>query len=151
LSDTEQSPLVHAVRIRPADTDYQGIVHSSKYAQFFESAFLEVARAVDGSLDFLTSTGVFLVMAETTIRYLSSARFDDLLEVAVWLRHIGTTSVIMSYESRVDGRHVVLGTARYVAFTQSDFVKAPVPDKLREVLERIPAEPAELAQKWASR
>ncbi|REH38129.1 acyl-CoA thioester hydrolase [Kutzneria buriramensis] len=132
---------MHGVRIRPADTDMQGIVHASRYGVFFEAAFVEAFRTVAGSFDFLARSGVDLVMAEITIRYRSPARFDDLLEIAVRRRHIGTTSLVISYQGRVGGHDVVLASARYVAFAPGELAKTAIPDKLREVFERIPPEP----------
>jgi acyl-CoA thioester hydrolase len=139
---TEQSQLVHGVRIRPGDTDMQGIVHASRYGVFFEAAFIEAFRTVAGSFSFLASTGVDLVMAEITIRYRSPARFDDLLQIAVSRRHIGTTSLIIGYQGTVDGREVVVASARYVAFAPGEIKKTAIPPKLREVFDRIPPEPA---------
>ena len=150
-SEQTRPPLVHGVRIRPGDTDLQGIVHAAKYGSFFEAAFVEAFRAVAGSFEFLASTGVDLVMAEITIRYKSPARFDDLLEIAVMLRHIGTTSLIIGYQGSVEGREVVLASARYVAFAPGEFKKTAIPPKLREVFDRIPSEPAEVAAQWAGR
>jgi acyl-CoA thioester hydrolase len=139
-----EDTLIHSVRIRPGDTDLQGIVHASRYGTFFEAAFVEVFRTVAGSFAFLASTGVDLVIAEITIRYLSPARFDELLDVAVWRRHIGTTSLGIVFQGTVEGRPVVLASCRYVAFANGEFRKAPIPAKLREVLERIPPEPPDL-------
>jgi acyl-CoA thioester hydrolase len=145
LSTTRESPrpLVHTVRIRPVDTDHQGIVHASKYATFFEAAFIEALREIAGSLDAFGRHGVDLVMAEITIRYRSPARFDDLLDVAVLLRHIGTTSLVIDYRGTVNGREVVLACARYVAFAPGDLTKTAIPDPLRATLERIPRTPDE--------
>ncbi|GAA3435979.1 acyl-CoA thioesterase [Kutzneria kofuensis] len=140
--------LIHSVRIRPGDTDLQGIVHATRYGSFFEAAFVEAFRTVAGSFAFLAQTGVDLVIAEITIRYLSPARFDDLLDVAVWRRHIGTTSLTVVFQGSVASRDAVLATVRYVAFSPGEFRKTPIPAGLREVLERIPAEPADLAARW---
>ena len=142
--DSERS-LVHGVRIRPGDTDMQGIVHASRYGVFFEAAFIEAFRTVAGSFSFLAGTGVDLVMAEITIRYRSPARFDDLLEIAVTRQHLGTTSLVIAYQGSVAGRHVVDASARYVAFAPGEFTKTAIPAKLREVFKRIPpavAQPA---------
>jgi acyl-CoA thioester hydrolase len=133
--------LTHSVRVRPGDTDMQGIVHASRYGVFFEAAFVEVFRTVAGSFAFLASTGVDLVIAEITIRYLSPARFDDLVDIAVWRRHIGTTSLTVAFQGTVSGRDVVLASCRYVAFANGEFRKAPIPAALREVLSRIPPAP----------
>jgi acyl-CoA thioester hydrolase len=143
--------LVHAVRIRPGDTDMQGIVHASRYGVFFEAAFIEAFRTVAGSFEFLARSGVDLVMAEITIRYRSPARFDDLLEIAVLRRHIGTTSLTIAYRGAVAGREAVTASVRYVAFTPGAFEKTPIPPQLREVFERIPPSPPELEAQWAGR
>ncbi|MGI5130811.1 acyl-CoA thioesterase [Pseudonocardia sp. CA-107938] len=145
----QHPPLVHTVRIRPADTDHQGIVHASKYAAFFEAAFIEALREIAGSLEALGRHGVDLVMAEITIRYRSPARFDDLLDVAVLLRHIGTTSLVIDYRGTVNGRDVVLASARYVAFT-SGLTKTAIPGPLRATLERIPRAPDDVQQAVSS-
>lgn len=151
--ESEQSlqPLVHVVRIRPGDTDIQGIVHASRYSAFFEAALVEAFRTVAGSFDFLARNGVDFVMAEITIRYRSPARFDDLLDIAVYLRNIGTTSLAIGYQGSVNGREVVIASARYVAFAPGEMRKVVIPDKLREVFQRIPPEPAELATQWSGR
>ena len=129
----------------------QGIVHASRYGTFFEAAFVEVFRSAAGAFAFLASTGVDLVIAEITIRYLSPAHFDDLLDIAVWRRHIGTTSLGIVFHGTVSGRDVVLASCRYVAFATPEFRKAPIPPPLRAVLERIPSEPADLAAQWNGR
>lgn len=150
MLDTRQNlkPLVHTMRIRPGDTDIQGIVHAPKYGAFFEAAFVEAFRTVAGSFDFLARNGVDFVMAEITIRYRSPARFDDQLDIAVWLRNIGRTSLSIGYQGRVGDRDVVLASARYVAFAPGEMKKVVIPDRLREVFELIPPEPVELAAQW---
>ncbi|WP_447002929.1 acyl-CoA thioesterase [Saccharothrix isguenensis] len=130
---------VHRVRVRPVDCDRQGIVHASRYGVFFEAAMVETLRSLLGSYKELEKHGIDFVMAETSIRYLSPARFDDLLRISVRVRTLGTTTLTMGFEGDVDGTPVVTGWNRYVSFGTPELRSTPIPADFRKVLERRPA------------
>ncbi|GAB2965474.1 thioesterase family protein [Actinosynnema sp. NPDC050801] len=130
---------VHRVRVRPVDCDRQGIVHASRYAVFFESAMVETLRSLLGSYKELEKHGIDFVMAETSIRYLHPARFDDLLRIAVRVRTLGTTTLTMGFDADVDGTPVATGWNRYVSFGTPELRTTPIPADFRKVLERRPA------------
>lgn len=139
--ESETSPrqvLVHRVRVRPSDTDVQGIVHASRYSVFFEAAMVEAFRSVASSYDVLARNGVDFLLAEINILYQSPARFDELLEITVWLHNIGTTSLNIVYQGRVDKRDVVRASARYVAFSTANGAKTPIPEPVRKALVKLP-------------
>lgn len=129
---------VHMLRVRPADTDFQGIVHAARYGAFFEAAMIEAMRAVVGSYDVVIDSGIDFVMAEINIRYCSPARFDDLLAIAVSLRQLGTTSMVIDFDGRVADRPVVTAWVRYVAFAASTGQKIPITGVLRSRLRNFP-------------
>jgi acyl-CoA thioester hydrolase len=129
---------VHRVRVRPVDCDRQGIVHASRYAVFFEAAMVETLRSLLGSYKELEKHGVDFVMAETSIRYLAPARFDDLLRIAVRVRTLGTTTLTMGFDADVDGTPVATGWNRYVSFGTPELRSTPIPADFRKVLERRP-------------
>jgi acyl-CoA thioester hydrolase len=82
-------------------------------------------------------------MAETSIRYLNPARFDDLLRISVRVRTLGTTTLTMGFDADVDGTPVATGWNRYVSFGTPELRSTPIPDDFRKVLERRPtARPA---------
>ncbi|GAA3462886.1 thioesterase family protein [Saccharothrix longispora] len=130
---------VHRVRVRPVDCDRQGIVHASRYAVFFEAAMVETLRSLLGSYRELERHGVDFVVAETSIRYLNPARFDDLLRIAVRVRTLGTTTLTMGFDADVDGTPVAAGWNRYVSFGTPELRSTPIPEDFRKVLERRPA------------
>ncbi|NGO66878.1 acyl-CoA thioesterase [Streptomyces boncukensis] len=135
--------LLYQVRVRPSDTDLQGIVHASRYSVFFEAAMIEAFRTASGDYDVLASNNVDFVLAEMTIRYLAPARFDELLEIAVWRRGMGTTSLTIDYRGRVGDREVVHASARYVAFAVGELTKTAIPGPVRAALDSIPLLPDE--------
>jgi acyl-CoA thioester hydrolase len=132
---------VHTLRVRPVDTDYQGIVHAARYGAFFEAAMIETMRAVVGSYDVIVESGSYFVMAEINIRYLSPARFDDLLAITVSLRELGTTSMVVDFDGQVADRPVVTAWVRYVALATSTGQKTPITEALRSRLCNIPRRP----------
>ena len=78
--------FTHPIRVYWEDTDAGGIVFYANYLKFFERARTEWLRALGIEQRNLkeTSGGMFVV-AETTVKYLRSARLDDQLQVTARL------------------------------------------------------------------
>lgn len=134
-------PYVHTLRIRYLECDPQGVVGHPQYLTLFDVAMTEMWRSVLGPYEEMVEEGVDLVVAESRLRYLSPARFDDLLDIAVAVRHLGTTSIAMSFDASVEGRAVVAGENRYVCIRAGGQEPTPVPDRIRDGLSRhlVPA------------
>jgi len=76
------------------DTDAGGVVFYANYLKFFERARTEWLRGLGFSQERLrTDTGAMFVVADTSVRYLSPARLDDLIEVTVEPRDVGRASM----------------------------------------------------------
>jgi acyl-CoA thioester hydrolase len=69
------------VRVRFADTDAQGIAHNASYLVWFEVARVEYLRTYAGGYQALRDHGVEALVLESHCRYVTPARFDDLLLV----------------------------------------------------------------------
>lgn len=141
MGNSPPQGYVHTVRVRPVDTDFQGVVHATRYGAFFEAAMIEAMRAALGSYDEIIESGIYLVVAEINIRYLSSARVDDLLAITVFLRKLGNTSMVVDFESRVADRLVVTAWIRYVIVAASTGEKVPITDTMRSRLHTMPCRP----------
>lgn len=69
-------------RVYYEDTDHGGVVYYANYLKFMERGRTEYLRAANIELDKVESNdGVMFAVTEANIRYLSPARFNDLLEV----------------------------------------------------------------------
>ena len=76
-------------RVWFSDTDAQGVVYYGRYLPYFDHARTEYHRHVaNPRID-----GAEFVMRALDVEYLAPARFDDLLELFVRVRRIGTSSV----------------------------------------------------------
>ncbi len=84
----------HSLRVYWEDTDAGGIVFYANYLKFFERARTEWLRSFGfGQQRLREETGLIFVVASTSVRYLQSARLDDLLRVTVEPREVGRASM----------------------------------------------------------
>src|SRR5437868_214056 len=97
------SPFVHRLRVRYAECDRQGVVFNAHYLAYFDVVLTELWRAAFGGYDEMVSRGIDVVVADARVRYLSPARFDDELEIAMMIADIGETSLSSRYEVRCAG------------------------------------------------
>ncbi len=69
------------VTVRFAETDAQGVVHHASYLVWFEVARVDYLARFDGGYPGLRARGVEATTAECHVRYLTPARFADVLVV----------------------------------------------------------------------
>ncbi len=130
-------PYVHHLRVRYGECDPQGIVFNANYLLFFDVAFTELWREAVGSWQEMVDRGVDAVVAETNLRFLSPARFDDELELLCRIANLGTTSITTEIDVVRDGEMLVQGWLRHVFVDAESWQKTPAPDWIREGLERF--------------
>ena len=98
------------VRVRLSETDALGVVYYGQYLTYFDISRLEMLREVGVTINFLKRRKLRFVAAEVACRYRSSARFDDVLTLAVRVAKIGTTSVV--YENEITRRKTRIAEGR---------------------------------------
>ncbi|HEY2637015.1 MAG TPA: thioesterase family protein [Solirubrobacteraceae bacterium] len=131
-------PFVHTLRVRYGECDPQGVVFNAHYLAYFDLALTEMWReAVAGGYKVMTDRGIDLVVAEATCRYRASAGFDDVLDVAMGVARLGTTSMQTTFGVTRAGEPVVEGEMRHVFIDLATRGKTPIPDWLRPELERF--------------
>ncbi|MFI7680405.1 acyl-CoA thioesterase [Actinophytocola sp. NPDC049390] len=126
--------FVHRLRVRYNECDQQGVVFNGHYLFYYDTAITELWRDRVGPYQETVSRGFDIVVAEATLRYRSAARFDELVDIAMPVAHLGTTSMIVRPEFRVGDRLVADGEIRHVFVDPSTLVKKPMPDDLRAAL-----------------
>lgn len=128
-------PLRYELRVRYGECDAQGVVFNSNYLAYFDNSINELLRVACGSYRVMLERGVDIVVAEAQLRFRSSARFEDVLELEIELSHLGTTSIVSEHRISRDGELLVEGNVRHVLVDAQTMAKTPVPDWLREQLE----------------
>ena len=123
---------VATVRVLFADTDAMGIVYYANYLKWFEMGRVEFMRRRGMAYRELTGTGIHLPVTEASVRYLSPARYDDLLSIRTEIRECKRASIAFGYRiEREDG--VVLADGETVhAFTDGDGKIVRIPELFLE-------------------
>jgi len=79
------------IRVYIEDTDAGGIVYYANYLKFFERARTEFIRSLGFDLRHSLSENISYVVHSLDIKYIKSAKLDDLIDVTVEIEKIGRT------------------------------------------------------------
>jgi acyl-CoA thioester hydrolase len=93
---------ITTIRVRYADTDQMGMVYYGKYFEYFEVARTELLRACGLPYAEIEAAGFWLPVSEASIKYLRSAKYDDLLRVIARMPASVSPRLEISYEVRLD-------------------------------------------------
>jgi acyl-CoA thioester hydrolase len=109
VNPSPKIPLTHQIqiRVRYQETDAQGRVHHSNYANYFEMGRVEMLRASGRTYRSLEEDGLMLVVASLTVNYHQGAKYDDLLTL--------NTTVVRARGVRVTHRYELLNGDQQVA------------------------------------
>jgi len=88
------------IRVRLSETDALGVVYYGQYLTYFDLSRLEMLRTAGITSKFLEARRLRFVAAESACRYLSPAKFDEILSLGVKVARIGRSSVVYLHEIR---------------------------------------------------
>jgi acyl-CoA thioester hydrolase len=94
-----EMPFSHAteLRVRYAETDRMGVVYYANYLVWCEVGRVELLRALGRSYAALEADGIGLAVSEATVRYVSPARFDDLIRIETTLVSVRSRAITFDY------------------------------------------------------
>ncbi len=138
-------PFTHVLRVRYGECDPQGVVFNANYFTYFDVALTELWREAVAPYTEMLAGGVDMVVAEASVRYRASARFDDELDLTAAVTRLGRTSLttLLGIERTGDGTPLVDGELRHVFVDAATMDKKQVPGDLRRALEPYAARGAE--------
>ncbi|HEX8178906.1 MAG TPA: thioesterase family protein [Pyrinomonadaceae bacterium] len=124
-------------RVRWADVDAARIIFYGAYIRFFEIAETELFRTI--GLPYgraFDELDVWLPRAHLECDFRRAAQLDDLLEVAVYVAHVGTKSLRLNFEVRRKGEPALVAEAHFilVSVRRDTFDSVPVPAELKRRL-----------------
>src|SRR4051812_49828165 len=83
-----------------------------------------------GGYQAMVDSGVDMVVAEATIRYLAPLRFDDEFEVVAHITRLGGTSMTTELVIESGGEAALEGEVRHVFIESGGGAAQPVPDSI---------------------
>lgn len=102
-------------RVRYAETDQMGVVYHANYLVWCEMGRTELIRLRGASYAELEREGVFLAVADASLRYHAAARYDEMIRVDAWVEEVRSRTVTFGYRisrAGAEGGPVRLATAR---------------------------------------
>lgn len=121
-------------RVRWGDVDAAGIIFYGAYIRFFEIAETELFRAVGLPYPVMfEELDVWLPRVHLECDFHHVARLDDLLEVSVYVGHVGNKSIRLDFEVRGKGDELLIAHAHFVlaAVKRDTFETVAIPSELR--------------------
>ncbi len=130
----------HSLRVRWVEVDMQKIVFNGHYLMYFDTAIADYWRALGLPYEeAMQQLGGDLYVKKASVEYHGSARFDDRLEVALKCARIGNSSLTFSGAIFRDDALLVSCELIYVFADPVAQTSKPVPQTLRELLEKFEA------------
>ena len=121
------------LRVRYGECDAQKVVFNARYADYVDLATAEFLRALGYEHEIQTAELDYQLVKQT-LEWRAPARYDQVLEISVAAKHLGTTSFTFLSEFRIAGAEAVIATAEtvYVHVDTKTLKKQALPDSMRE-------------------
>ena len=98
VSLPEGFAFAHELRVRWSETDPQGIVFNANYLMYADVGFTEYLRALGYPFPMpMKGTGTYIFAVRSEVDFRGSARFDELVSVAVRTARIGRSSFAVEF------------------------------------------------------
>ena len=109
---------------------------NANYLTYLDDTITELFRtALNGGYGAMVGEGVDMVVAESTLRYIAPARFDDEIEVEATITRLGTTAMTTAMTVKRGAEALTEAELRHVFVQAGAGGKTPMPDAVREALE----------------
>lgn len=124
-------------RVRWGDVDAARIIFYGSYIRFFEFAETELFRTVGLAYGVIfDEQDIWLPRVHIECDFHRAAQLDDLLEVCVFVGHVGNKSLQLNFEVRRNGEEDLIADAHFVLVSvrRNTFETVPIPNELIEKL-----------------
>jgi acyl-CoA thioester hydrolase len=121
--------------VRYSETDQMGRVYYSRYLEWFELGRAEHLKAYGFPYSEMEKLGLFLVVADTYIKYIRPAKYEQTIVVKTIIKEVNKASVVFEYEVTDASSKDLLatGNSKLVAVTKAGKVTS-IPDNIRKLL-----------------
>lgn len=115
--------MSHTLKIRMyyEDTDCGGVVYYANYLRYVERARTEFFESRGVSLRALMDEGVYFVVAEAALKYVSPGRYGDILAIETTIERVGPASIVFRHAISRDhtGEKLVEATVKLGCVSQN--------------------------------
>jgi len=109
----------YPIRVYYEDTDMGGIVYHANYLRYIERARSDWVRQLGIDQNQMREDGVVFVVRKIDAEYISTAKFEDLLEVETTTRSISGARLVMDQKVKRDGALIFSAVVTAVCMSSS--------------------------------
>jgi YbgC/YbaW family acyl-CoA thioester hydrolase len=121
-------------RIRFVDTDASRRIHYTAILRHFEAAEHEFLLHIGCPYSQITTREAAFPRVHVEVDFQSAITYNDMLEIAVSLARIGTSSFTFAFNATVEGRQAASGKIVVAAMSPATKKACPVPEELAAAL-----------------
>jgi len=118
------------IRVRYQETDNMGVVYYANYLVWFEVARTEFLRSMGLVYRDLEDKGYYLMVAAISCKYISPARYDDVVRAETWIEEMKHSSLKFCYKLSVNEKVVATGDSIHV-FTNKSGRPVRIPKEIK--------------------
>jgi acyl-CoA thioester hydrolase len=108
--------MIHSItkiRVRYAETDRMDVVYHSNYLVWFEAARIQMLDEIGIPYREIEARGLFLPVLTVSATYKRPARFDDRLEVHLYMKQRPRARIHFDYEVLREGELLATGQSSH--------------------------------------
>jgi acyl-CoA thioester hydrolase len=128
------------IRVRYAECDPMGLLHHSRYFEFFEMGRTELLRASGIQYRDIETAGYFYVVAKIECRFKAPAYYDDVIVLTTTIARQTRARIDHAYVIKRDGRILCEATSTLACVDRSGR-PAPIPDEVLQNARKQPITP----------
>lgn len=130
---------ISTIRVRYAETDRMDVVYHSNYLVWFETARIQMLDQIGIPYREIEARGLFLPVLSVSAEYKRPARFDDRIEVHLFMKKKPRARMHFEYEVRRGDELLVTGVTSHGFMDQQGKGQRP-PEDLLKLIESAWAE-----------
>jgi len=138
-------PRVSAVefRVRYAETDQMGVAYHANYLIWCEIGRTDHIRGIGTSYREMEEQGIILAVSEASLRFIASAKYDDLIRVETTLAKVTSRTMTFDYviSNAATGARLATASTTLISIDPRGKVTA-LPAEMRARLARDAADAA---------
>ena len=124
------------VRVRYGETDQMGYCYYGNYAQYFEIGRVEALRSIGIRYKNLEEEGIMLPVLDLQIKYISPAKYDDLLTIETTIQEVKGSRIFFNYKIYNEfEKEIVLAHTTLVFVSKETMRPIKAPESLLKAIE----------------
>ena len=118
------------------ETDAMGVVHHSNTVRYLELARVVLLEEHDVPYTWYVEQGIHFAVTRVEVDYIESIRFDETVDVTVWVDWVRGASMRMHYTVEVGERLVATAATEHASIDEQGRVRR-IPKERRQSLQSL--------------